>query len=564
MTSSGDTRTGARTVALDDLMSMAWRGHIRVPHFQRDFRWTRADVIQLMDSIHRGYPVGSLLLWARSAPAAPITLGALHIDAPAVGDALWVVDGQQRVVSLANVLHPDGHRDPRFALGYDLRADRIVPLPAHDDSFVVPLPVIFDLTQVLTWFAERAEAAEYREAAFNLAKELRQFAIPAYQVVQDDVQVLQDIFDRMNNSGKRLSRAEVFSALNAGTEEEAAQHLTIEGIVANLEEHFGRMHDDTVMQCILARRGPDIQREIRWEFDDRERRGTVDFPGEGRDEAYVAGQEAIARAVDFAISSGVPHYSVLPYRYLLVVLTRFLALHPVLRPSEERLLRRWFWQAAVVGPGVAKGSTTGVVRMLCGKISRHDVGGSLRGLLDAVRTDTPPFPDLTRFKTNEAAAKIALCSWWSLGPRRPDTGEEYTRTDLITALGESFTAAEAVRSIFPARLIRTEKRAWAANRVLMPTLAEALPAVSGLLQRCPSDVTNETWLALLASHAITPEIAAELLVEKVEEFVELRQIGLDANLRDFLRHKCEWGFENTPPLDDLVLDDLDSGADDAA
>ena len=210
----------------------------------------------------------------------------------------------ERVTSLANVLHPDGHADPRFALGYDLREDEIVPLPPGDDSFVVPFPVIFDLAKVLKWFSQRPEAAEYQNAAFDLARDLRQFAIPAYQVVQsqDDILVLQQIFDRMNNSGKRLSRAEVFSAINAGTEHEAGDRLTTKRIAAQIDDRygFGRVDDDTVLQCILARRGPDIQREIRWEFDPGRRRGVVDFPEEDRDDAYAHGEQALAR------TSGVP------------------------------------------------------------------------------------------------------------------------------------------------------------------------------------------------------------------------------------------------------------------
>ena len=167
MAAGVDTRTGARTIPLDELVGLAWSGQLRVPHFQRDFKWTRSDVIQLMDSIHRGYPVGSLLLWERAAEAQRITLGHLVIDAPRLDRALWVVDGQQRVTSFANVLHPDGHADPRFALGYDLREDEIVPLPPGDDSFVVPFPVIFDLAKVLKWFSQRPEAAEYQNAALD-------------------------------------------------------------------------------------------------------------------------------------------------------------------------------------------------------------------------------------------------------------------------------------------------------------------------------------------------------------------------------------------------------------
>src|SRR5437867_3243552 len=84
MTTAGlDTQPSASTYDLEDLVSQAWRGGIRVPHFQRDFRWGTEDVIRLFDSIVKGYPIGSLLLWVRRSPAARVTLGALEIDAPA-------------------------------------------------------------------------------------------------------------------------------------------------------------------------------------------------------------------------------------------------------------------------------------------------------------------------------------------------------------------------------------------------------------------------------------------------------------------------------------------------
>ena len=130
---------------------------------------------------------------------------------------------------------------------------------------MIPLPTLFDLAQVLDWFATHPEVGDYRSKAFELAKHLRQFAIPAYQVVQDDTLVLRQIFDRMNNYGKRLSRAEIFSALNAGDESDAEHTLSIDQIADHVEDEFGfgRIDADTVLRAILARRGPDVHREIR-------------------------------------------------------------------------------------------------------------------------------------------------------------------------------------------------------------------------------------------------------------------------------------------------------------
>nr|MDQ3577443.1 DUF262 domain-containing protein [Actinomycetota bacterium] len=114
-----DTKPNAVTFDLEELVELAWAGQIRIPHFQRPFRWGLEDIRRLFDSILKGYPVGSVLLWVRSAPEQKVKLGNLHIDARKADRALWVVDGQQRITSLANALHPEASTDPKFALGFD-------------------------------------------------------------------------------------------------------------------------------------------------------------------------------------------------------------------------------------------------------------------------------------------------------------------------------------------------------------------------------------------------------------------------------------------------------------
>ncbi|MBV8542298.1 MAG: DUF262 domain-containing protein [Pseudonocardiales bacterium] len=577
---SSGLETRATTLDLDDLVGLAWSGRIRVPHFQRDFRWTRQDVIRLLDSVVKRYPVGGLLLWRRPAPAQRLTLGALRIDAPQVDQALWVVDGQQRVTSLANALHPDGARDPRFDLGCDVRDDRIVSRPGTDDPYVIPLPTLFDLAKVLDWFATHPEVGDYRNRAFELAKHLRQFAIPAYQVVQDDTRVLRDIFDRMNSYGKRLSRAEIFSALNAGDESDAEHTLSIDQIADHVEDEsgFGRVDADTVLRAILARRGPDVHREIRLEFDDDNRRGDLEFRNEDRDSAFAAGEEALVRAVRFLQSIGVPHVTLLAYRYLLVVLTRVFAHHPDPDPANLRLLGRWYWRAAVLGPEIFKGSATGAVRILCTRVDPADLSGSIRDLLGAlderqvkvderqVKVDERQvkIPELRRFRTNEASAKITLCSWWELGPRSPDTGVQFELSQLTEALIDRATAADAVAVFVARRFVPEPYRLWASNRALVPVLIEPANGVSGAFLQRPFDVAEDIWAQVLQSHSISPESERHLAAGDTVAFLESRRMDLQRVLGSFLARKCEWGFENTPPLHELLIEDLDGAGDDDA
>jgi Protein of unknown function DUF262 len=561
VTTGLEPRPTATTIDVETLVNYAWEGRIRVPHFQRDYRWTIEDVARLFDSIVRGYPIGSLLLWVRKAPRQVVRLGALEVAGGASTSALWVVDGQQRVTSLANALHPEASQDSRFALAYDLATGRFAPYRDQHDPTVIPLPVIFDLQRIIEWFAEHREIGERLNEAAAVTRIIRQYEVPAYQVADADVSVLQDIFDRMNNHGKRLSRAEIFSALFAGDEAAKDTELTIQKIGERIDASsgFGHIDDDTILRAILARRGPDVAREIRTEFSDSEQRGPSEFPGEGRDAAYEAGAEALRRAVMFLQDvAGVPHLTFLPYRYLLIVLSRFFAHHAQLGSRNEQLLRRWYWRAALVGREPFKGGISAAVRTLCTKIRPGHTSDSVQGLLGAVdRAEWASMPDLSRFRTNEAATKIMLGAYWNLGPRSFSNGEPFDRNELSGLLMDRSTAADVMRHIVTPNILPERYRLWAANRILLPTEDVWLDEIDRLLTQPPINLDVARWRLTLRSHGIVEDAADLLARGKVEGFLEARQETLKQDLRGFLSHACAWGLEDTPPLDEFVIEDLE-------
>jgi hypothetical protein len=572
MASELATRPTATTLDVETLVTMAWRGEIRVPHFQRAFRWQRRDVIRLFESVLRGYPIGSLLLWRRRAEAQRLTLGSLTIEAKGSDRALWVVDGQQRITSLANALHPQAWDDDRFRVAYDLESRRFVPLPSQwaEKPLLIPLPVLFDLRKVLGWFHARPEGAEYADPASEVTATLRQYRVPAYEVEHGDEDVLRDIFDRMNNYGRRLSRAEVFSALFP-SDHSRPESLTFEEIAAGIDADlgFGLIDKDTVLKAVLARRGPDPLREVRNELGEGADAGrpsvTSEFPKEDRDTAYRRGGEALRLAVEFVQQvAGVPHFAFLPYRHLLVVLTRLFAHHPTPDPVNIRRLRRWFWRAAVVGPEVFKGSTTGAIRTLCYAVRRDDPTGSIDELLKLVSYPDRPMPDLARFRSNEAGTKILLCAWWSESPRSLREGEQLVVEQLSESLLDRTTAADAVRYLVPRMRVPEPYRLWAADRVLLPDPDIDGYAVEGHLASRPLDVSEQRWQATLRSHLLDDDMVGLLNAGKVVQFLTVRQERLSTHLTAFLRRACEWEFEDTPPLADLVVEDLVDGNDEPA
>lgn len=551
MTEKTITKPNAATYQLEDIVGEVLAGRVRIPDFQREFRWQWDDVRRLFDSIVRGYPIGSLLLWSRRAKMETIKLGALTIDAPEIEEALWVVDGQQRLTSLASSLNDEGVADPRFAIAYDLSSENFTK-PTEQRPHIVPLPVIFDLQRLLKWFAEHPESVQYFDKAAGVAKAIRQYTIPAYIVKQQNEEILRDIFDRMNNYGKRLTRAEVFSALHTRANGETPTQ-TLSDIVDHIDVKFGFgvIDEDTVLLAVLARRGADVTRDIRIEFNSD--RVSREFPNETADQAYQAAEYALSHAVAFLQhDAGVPHFGFLTYRYLLVILTRFFAHHPKPNQRNRELLRRWYWRASVVGPEVFSGWTQ-ALRTLAIHIVPNEETQSVQSLLKAVSDFPLRLSRLERFRSTTAKSRIFLCALWSLNPRSIITGDPYDQTSIAKSLEGRKTAVDIVYPI----LKREPEgfQASIANRCIL--LGDDLieDARSWFANQPPLILQHTDWSGILESHGLNMELATYLSKGQNIEFLTRRHELLTSIVNQFVESMTESQFEDTPPLEDLDLDE---------
>src|SRR5262249_38696345 len=121
-----ERRPEARAFSVETLLQHVRDGKIRVPDFQRPLRWRANHLLDLFDSVYRGFPVGDLLLFKRPADAATIHFGPVGVHAPDVPDAYFVVDGQQRITALAGaMLHPEPQPSSDiYAVWFDLEEER--------------------------------------------------------------------------------------------------------------------------------------------------------------------------------------------------------------------------------------------------------------------------------------------------------------------------------------------------------------------------------------------------------------------------------------------------------
>jgi hypothetical protein len=95
--------------SIRQLIGQVAEGRVRIPAFQRGFVWDPDRVAQLMDSIYKGYPFGSLLFWrTKRALRTERDLGPFKLpQRPEDYPVDYVLDGQQRLTSIFGVFQSE-------------------------------------------------------------------------------------------------------------------------------------------------------------------------------------------------------------------------------------------------------------------------------------------------------------------------------------------------------------------------------------------------------------------------------------------------------------------------
>jgi hypothetical protein len=508
---------------LSDFVELAREGDIRMPRFQRGFRWDHRDVDDLFDSVRRGFPIGSLLLWKKAAPAESVDFGSFTVGADERNGALWVVDGQQRLTSLVATLTKHGDVAPQFELYFDLVNERFVRRGQRRVPPIewLPLNLILDTSDLLDDLIRRRDDGIDEQAlsrARELASTISEYRVPISIVETDDEAVLREIFHRMNSGGHRITAAEVFRALHAAFEPGSAGDLKTLLDTVN-SKGFGSLRDDTVLRCVLAVRGGDVYREFQREFKN----------GEDPAEAFELTARAMERVFAFLRDdASIPHARALPYNGVLPILTRFFSLHPDPEPRNRNLLRRWVWRGSM-----AWGRDVSALRQAVQDVDSDELG-SVQRLLRGVEASEPSSVDLDAVQLNKAATKMNIALLSSLAPRDLRDGDLVDVGALLEEEGPNALLA-FVEPASP----------QLAGRLLHPdTDPSELPS---LLREASPEARR--------SHAIPDEAVDALVRGEPEGFLRMRAAHLQDRLDEERRRLAEPDADDRGPLQSLVITD---------
>ena len=238
-------------------------GAVVLPEFQRGYVWTRDQVKGLMQSLYQRYPVGGLLIWNTSADTTELRGGA-----PSGSETVkLLLDGQQRVTSLYGVLRgrpPQFFEDPEKAkafTGLHFHLDRETfefykpSTMAGDPLWVSVTDLMLQGPEDITELLSDIEGLSNRQFGIFVNRLQRLHGIRDLDVHDENisgdqmtVDVVVDIFNRVNSGGTKLSKGDLALARICALRPAARDELR--GAIARWADAGFEFSFDWFLRCV--------------------------------------------------------------------------------------------------------------------------------------------------------------------------------------------------------------------------------------------------------------------------------------------------------------------------
>jgi hypothetical protein len=301
--------------SIEEMLNAIHKREYLMPAIQREFVWGVDQITKLVDSLMRGYPVGSFLLWevkpetAQSYTFYEFLTNYHERDNPYADRAtvtsgsgtIAVLDGQQRLTSLNIALYgsfaekkkyawwnsadafpvkrlylnlKDDSDDEELGLKYDLRflTDReAAPVGGDEDKWfrVGEVLSLANSGPAIMKELERRNIANSGDAfqrMYDLYEAIRILKPMNYFLVTDqDPDKVLEIFVRVNSGGTTLSYSDLLLSMATNQWRELDAREEVRSLVTDLNSNAGRQFSfskDVVLKTALAIAGVDIRFKV--------------------------------------------------------------------------------------------------------------------------------------------------------------------------------------------------------------------------------------------------------------------------------------------------------------
>lgn len=313
-------------------------GKIGIPVFQRNFVWKPEQVLDLFDSIYKGYPVGTILLWAPIEPVLCkdiLTDNVLELNN---SPFYYVLDGRQRLTTFFGCISPQPDKPEIFKVAYNLKTDLFEYSKRHD-PLSIQISDLFDtfvmlgkLQEIISNDSYSGKVQLYADRAKQINSILQEYMVNQVSLEHCSLEEASIVFSRINSKGTDISRA---SMLQAVTYKEGGHLLTnaIEDIrKALIPYDFEDLSEDDILNCFFRFEGKKF-----YDLSMKEMESLNLLQHEDKVKS------TIVSAVKFLHDEcGVLSSSLLPYSRQLIALTWLFMDFPELTSRQIKEAKKWF------------------------------------------------------------------------------------------------------------------------------------------------------------------------------------------------------------------------------
>ena len=235
---------------IEQLVGKIKKGSIHLPNFQRGYIWKPADVVSLMNSLYREYPVGLVTTWD-----------------PVEDEGELIVDGQQRMSSIYACytdeipkIHEQAEKKPRLGLYFNVSTEEFKFATQRDRQDHMWLRVSEILNSTGNWRGQIRQSKTYDE---NLDDEYAERVSKVRQIKNQDIPIqdvkpeltaddIVEIFVRINKQGKTVKRGELEMARLCIAWPEARQEIRKERQKWATTPLTRAMNEDAIIRTMTA------------------------------------------------------------------------------------------------------------------------------------------------------------------------------------------------------------------------------------------------------------------------------------------------------------------------
>jgi len=506
-------------------------GQIKLPMFQREFVWEKEQTAKLIDSILKGFPIGTFIFWkTREELRSYKEVGNHKLPETPEGDYVqYILDGQQRITSLYAIrkgirITKDGveidYKDIFINLDYNAAKDEQICVAEQQEGKRY-ISVHRVLTSAVTDLEDDFPDRPIRKLIEHYKSRLTGYDFPSITIKDYPIEIACEVFSRINTGGRALT---VFEIMVAKTYDEKQKF--------DLVERFEMLRDgtDEEKECLMAAKFETIAESIIMQCVSAIAQRAVrsrDILKLRRDkfiESWQPTKASLFMAIDFVRSElRVPVSQLVPYQGVLIALTYFFHNTGNKKPTIEqvRRLEQFFYWV-----GLTERYSSAAEGKIGEDFKKMDdiIAGNAPAYAATELTIDPKRIEETWFSTGNAYCKSVLCLLAYQQPKSFDTNGAVNLDNSHLKIATS----RNYHHFFPRAYVEDQHKGKEPNLIANITLLDGYSNKHRIGKKAPSDYIgkfakdNPHLPATLQTHLIADMTSFGVLADDYDTFIKYR------------------------------------------